>query len=361
MEDNSQIIKEDEIDLIELVKVIWSKRWFIGKVTSVFMALGLLIAFTSPKEYETSCILIPEAMDGGGGSLGSLGGLASLAGIDVGGLSGGSSSTINPGLYRSVAQSTPFLLTLMSQKFYFAGLEKETTLYDYYMKHYKVGLIQQILYFPLRAVKWILPGSEEAQVGENKGHGIVSLTKDQQMCAADLKERILVTMDWELNVVTIEVEMQDPLVAAEVGNFTQKYITEYVTNYAISKSHEQLKFAQAQFESRKQEFEDIQLELAQFRDQNQYVNTSQAKSGEERLQSRYNLSYNIYNQLAQQVETIKLQINESTPVFTVLEPVKVPVEKSKPLRFIIILIFTFIGGALSVGGVLTGYAFANRT
>ena len=77
-------IQEDEIDLIELAKVIWSKRWFIAKVTGVFLILGLVIAFTSPKEYQTSMTLIPEAASAEGGLGGSLGGLAALAGVNLG-------------------------------------------------------------------------------------------------------------------------------------------------------------------------------------------------------------------------------------------------------------------------------------
>ncbi|MEP0366645.1 MAG: Wzz/FepE/Etk N-terminal domain-containing protein [Cyclobacteriaceae bacterium] len=339
MEDNKQVIKEDEIDLIELVKVIWSKRWFIAKVTGVFMALGLLIAFTSPKEYETSCTLIPEAIGQETKLGGSLGGLASLAGIDLGALAGIGNATINPGLYRSVAQSTPFLTSLMTQSFYFENLEKEVSLYDYYMEHYKVGLFQQMLFFPFRVIAWIKSSEKVGRIDSD----IVKLTKYQQRCADDLKERILVTMDWELNVVTIEVQMQDPLVAAKVAEFTMNYITKYVTDYAVSKSKEQLKYVRDQYENRKDEFEKIQLDLAQFRDQNQYVSTAKAKSEEERLLSKYNLSFNVYNQLAQQVEAIRLQINEKTPVFTVLEPSKVPVEPSTP-KGVIIIGFIFIGG-----------------
>lgn len=351
-ERQDKIAKEDEIDLIELVTIIWSKRLFITKVTSAFIVLGLTIGLTSPKEYSTSCTLIPEAMEGGSGLSGSLGGLAALAGVDLGGMSRGS-TTINPGLYRSVSQSTPFLLALMNEKFYFTEQDEKVSLYDYYLNDYKVGLFQQILYLPFRFVKWIRPSSDKGVLSAG-GHNlkILALTKDQQRCAENLKERILVTMDWDLNVVTIETKMQDPLVAAAVGNFTQDYITKYVTNYAVSKSYEKLQFVRSQFEKRKQEFEDIQSELALFRDQNQYVNTAKAKSEEERLQSRYNLSFNIYNQLAQQVETIKLQINESTPVFTVLEPIQVPVAKSEPNTVFILIIWISVGLAFCVVYIL---------
>lgn len=41
------VVSDDEIDLVELAGVIWSKRRVIAKLTSMFLVLGLVIAFTS--------------------------------------------------------------------------------------------------------------------------------------------------------------------------------------------------------------------------------------------------------------------------------------------------------------------------
>jgi uncharacterized protein involved in exopolysaccharide biosynthesis len=141
--------------------------------------------------------------------------------------------------------------------------------------------------------------------------------------------------------------MQDPLVSAQIAQFTQKYITQYATTYSISKSKEQLSFIELQCNERRVEFEQTQLNLAQFRDRNRNINTSQAKSEEERLQSEYNLAFNVYNQLAQQRETIRLKVNENTPIFTVLEPARIPVEESKPKKLIILIAFFF--GSIFLG------------
>ena len=62
-------ISEDEIDLIELAKTIWAGRRLIVKITSIFVLLGLIIAFTSKVEYEASCKLLPESQEGMKGNL----------------------------------------------------------------------------------------------------------------------------------------------------------------------------------------------------------------------------------------------------------------------------------------------------
>jgi protein involved in polysaccharide export with SLBB domain len=77
------IIKDDEIDLIEVAKTIWAGRKLILKVTAVFLVIGLVIAFGSKVEYEASCKLMPETQEGMKSNLGGLGSIAGLAGINL--------------------------------------------------------------------------------------------------------------------------------------------------------------------------------------------------------------------------------------------------------------------------------------
>jgi len=340
--------KQGEIDLIELVKLVWASKRYVAGVAGIFLVLGTFIAFTSPKEYVTSTTLIPESMGAEGLLSGSLGNLASLAGVNIGDAQG--TQSINPALYKSIAGSTPFLLGLMSQKFYFENLQKELTLYSYINEYKESSMLFTIVGFPFRLLGLLKSDVEGTKIA--KANKLLSLTKDELKVLKELKGRVSVNMDWDLNVVTIEAEMQDPIVAAEIAQYTQTYITEYVKSYMVAKGMEQLSFIENQLEISKNDFENIQMKFATFRDANKYVNTAKAKSEEERLQSEYNIAFNVYNQLAQQRETIKFQINVNTPVFTVLEPVSIPVEKSSPKRGLIMVGFTFIGILVGVTIIL---------
>jgi len=342
--------KEVEIDLIELAKLIWLRRRFIVKVTSVFIIMGFIIAFTSPEEYETSCTLIPEAINEQGKLGGSLGGLASLAGVDLGGLSSGSQG-INPALYQSVSRSTPFLLSLLRQEYFFSSINDTLSVQDYYMNHFRVSLFGWVLSVPGKLIGWLKPSQIEETARTVDSHAL-QLTKDEQTMIENLKSRVFVEMDWDLSIVTIKVEMQDPIVAAQMTQFTQNYITQYVTDYSISKSMQQLQTTREIYVQRKKDFERAQIELASFRDKNRNVTTARTRAEEERLQSEYNLAFNVYNQLAQKLEALKLQVEENKPVFTVLEPVKVPVDKSKPKRAIIVIMSMMIGLILPSGFIV---------
>ena len=64
------------------------------------------------------------------------------------------------------------------------------------------------------------------------------------------------------------------------------------------------------------------------------------------------LLQSIVQQLASQVEQAKLQVNKDTPVFTTIQPVTIPYERSAPKRSLIVMVFAFLGIVISVGYVL---------
>ena len=75
-----ELPEEQEIDLIELAQKLWKERKFLLKGCGIAVVVGLIVAFSIPKEYTTSVMIAPEASDNKGGSFSSL---ASLAGISL--------------------------------------------------------------------------------------------------------------------------------------------------------------------------------------------------------------------------------------------------------------------------------------
>jgi LPS O-antigen subunit length determinant protein (WzzB/FepE family) len=78
---------DDEIDLRELVSVLWAGRITIIVMSTFFAVASILYALSVPDQYKATVLLSPIQSSGGGlsGSLGQLGGLASLAGVSIGG------------------------------------------------------------------------------------------------------------------------------------------------------------------------------------------------------------------------------------------------------------------------------------
>ena len=61
------------------------------------------------------------------------------------------------------------------------------------------------------------------------------------------------------------------------------------------------------------------------------------------------MAFSIYTELAKQVEAQQIQVKEDTPVFTIIEPVFVPLETAKPKRKMILATWTFLGIIVGIG------------
>ena len=74
------------------------------------------------------------------------------------------------------------------------------------------------------------------------------------------------------------------------------------------------------------------------------------KTKEQRLNSEFNLAFNIYNSIALEYEKAKIEFQNEIPVFTVFEPVTQPTKPSEPILLNNLVIF--ILGGIVVGGFL---------
>jgi uncharacterized protein involved in exopolysaccharide biosynthesis len=75
----------DEIDLAELWRTIWSGRWIVAAVSTIFVMAGVAYALLAQEWYRAEVVLAPADRQslGGLGDLGVVGGIAALAGVDV--------------------------------------------------------------------------------------------------------------------------------------------------------------------------------------------------------------------------------------------------------------------------------------
>ena len=67
-----------------------------------------------------------------------------------------------------------------------------------------------------------------------------------------------------------------------------------------------------------------------------------------------NLAYQVYSQVATQLEGARIHAEQAKPVFVIIEDVKVPIRKSAPSKAKMLVIFTFLAGFCAAGWVLFG-------
>lgn len=340
------MLKENELDLVAIINTIWSEKSFIIKVTGCFLLLGIFVAFTSKVEYEANCKLLPESQDAKTASLGGLGGLAGLAGFDLSGFGG--SDVLSPDLYPELVYSVPFLDSLINTPIYFEGLDTSITSIYFFKEVDRPSLIELFGEYTLG-----LPGKLRKGLSDKNNHpisdyGLIRFSKEDWDIIEEYEDRLTVNVDSETGIINLSVEMPDPVAAAMLTKLLVEELTSVVVNYKLEKSRINLSFIQERFDEAKKDYETKQMQLAQFADRNRNISNSLVQIEYERIQNELNVAFEVYKGLATQLEQTKINIEEKTPVFTVLEPVRIPEEKSRPKRVLVLMSFLFLGFISSV-------------
>ncbi|MEL6561618.1 MAG: Wzz/FepE/Etk N-terminal domain-containing protein [Bacteroidota bacterium] len=342
-----EIAKEDEIDLLELIKVVWKSRKFIVKVTTVFAVLGVFVALTSKVEYEASCRLMPESQEGIKGSIGGLSGLAGLAGIN---LNTGSVGFLPPELYPQLSASTPFQLELIHEPVKFQMLDTTVSSFNYFKSldspSFLMMLAGYTIGLPGKVKKMFKKGKP---VVSNVSHDFIQLSKEDFELIKAFRERMEVVVDPTTGIISVSSQMPDPYAAAQVTDLLVRRLTDRVIQYKLEKVKLNLEFINDRYLEAEEEYELKQKQLARFTDGNRNITSSLKQIEFQRLNNDLSIAFEVYKGLASQLEQAKIKVKEQTPVFTVLEPIRVPEDKSKPQRGLIVVVFVLVGAISSSG------------
>lgn len=339
----------DEIDLIEVFQVCWKNRRKITLITVFFLILGLLVAFMIPKEYSAGSTFVPQVADGSKVG-GSLSGLASLAGINLGGLSSG--NEIPPTLYPKIVSSVPFKKQILEAKITPSN-KQGMTYAEYFNSHYNGGILSIVKKYTLGLPGLILSSikSPETNIGEKTDSQLISFSEDELTHFKRLDNQLSVQINEKEGFVTLTFRMPEPLLAAQMAKYAEDLLQQEVIGYKIQNAREHLNFTEERYSEKKIEFEDVQNRLASFRDRNQNISSAFAQNQLTKLEAEYNFVLNVYTELAKQLETAKLQVSRDTPVFSVIQPVTVPIEKAAPKRVLILAVFLILGVVVGLGMV----------
>lgn len=351
---SGQNSEEQEIDLLEILGRLWHERKFIFKVTFVFLVLGIIVALFSSKVYTAQCSIVPQTGSKNAG--GNLSGLAAMAGINLGG--GESGELLSPKIYSMIINSVPFQKDLMQVKIKFQEYEEPVQLFDYYTddKYQKFSLFGVIRKYTIDlpgVIIGALKGKDEKDLPIVEDSTMIeSLSEKENICVKAIKAAISFNLNEKEGYFILAANMPEPLAAAQLVAATQKLLQKYVTAFKIEKVENNLEFVEGRYQDAKKEFEAKQQELAAFRDANRNFALEKARTNEERLKTQSDLLFSVYSELAKQREQANIQVKETTPIFTVVDPVTVPIERTKPKRGLICIAFTILGGFIGMGLVL---------
>ena len=353
MKDKTDTTKDAGMDIKTILKQIYRGRKTIYYALAIAFVLAVFLVIITPRKYDTKVLLLAEsnAKNGASGLLGQLGGMSGINISDLIGLNLGNSSSneaLTSDLYPDIVESTPFLLDVLQQKITDSGNHKTMTVSEY-LKKYSSPSPTGLLGYLVKKIR-----GERNNIKEVKHFrkGIIKLSEEQSDLLKTLSEMIQVEVQNQGNkllkrkskIFSVNVEAQDPLVSALLADSVVNCLKRYVVNYNTQKAQKDLNFIKAQFLDARHNFYTAQKILADYSDSNSNVILASVNIQKERLQKEYNLSASVYTSLAQLLEKAKIQVQNHTPVLTVIQPPVVPLKKSAPKTTLIIIEMLLVGG-----------------
>ena len=349
---------EMEIDLMEYARKLWAARKLLLKVAGIAVIVGVVIALTTPKQYTASVTLAPEMSKGGGGGLSNIASMLGVGGL----IMGNDADALNIQLYPNIVASTPFILDLMDTPVKTIDeAQSDTTLVGYLKEYTRSSLMGTVMSLPFKAISGIMSlfQSEEEEGGKG-GVNPFHLTKEQSKTVEGLKKLIIANVDKKTGVTTVSVTMQDPMVAAILTDTVIVKLKEHITKYRVSKAEDDCKYWEQLNEQRKNEYYAKQKVYAEYVDANKNIILQSVRIEQERLQNEMNLAYQVYSNVATQLQMAKAKVQEAKPVFAIVEPASVPILPSGTSRKMILVATVFLFVAAAAAWVLFGQDFLKK-
>jgi capsular polysaccharide biosynthesis protein len=203
---------EHEIDLIEIISILWRARKFIAIVTGIFLAIGVLYILFATKMYSGTITLYPAQR----GSSNPMAAMARQMGM-VGSTAGDANYNIP-----DVVKSRILSEQIVSHKWDIAGFERKMNLVEYFDTLWKV-----------KKPETIISLEDEKNWTERKFYSY------SQIIASN---RIDVNSNIKTGLITVSVEMENPKLATDIANFISVFLANWVNDTQKESIRKNLEF-----------------------------------------------------------------------------------------------------------------------
>ncbi len=348
---------EMEIDLMDILRKIISIRKTLYKAAGIGLIMGIIVAFSIPKQYTVKVTLSPEM----GNSKGTNGiaGLASLSFLGSGATIGDGTDALNASLSSDIVSSTPFLLELMdvnvpTDKGDMLTLETYLDSQSSPWWNYIIGIPGLVI----NGVKSLF--TDENDNSNEASHGTIELTEKESKKIDALKKKIIANVDKKTAITNVSVTLQEPKVAAVVADSVVRKLQEYIIGYRTSKAKDDCVYLEKLFKERQDEYYDAQKKYADYVDTHDNLILQSVRTEQERLQNDMSLAYQVYSQVANQLQVARAKVQEEKPVFAVVEPAVVPRYPSGMGKKSYLIIFLFLSVVATAGWLLFGKDYLDK-
>ena len=343
--------EEDSIDFIALIKKIWVDRKIIIIVTTSFFIIGCLVALTSPVVYTAQTTFVPQVSDDNMSSNGQINSLASLAGINLNPNEVTSDSYLSPLVYTNIINSEEFSLKLISEELVNSNSDKFT------IKEYLLSKESSFNFNPIGFIKKYTIGlflnNEIIEINNNDildNYNFIS--NEDYYLLLSFRQKFDIELNDKDGYIVVFGTDENAFISSQIVEIVTKSLQSKIIEIRTKKIKERLEFSKQQYELKQLEFDVLQKKLAVFKDSNKSISTARFMSELQKLESEYQLQQNILTNLALEYNNNKIKLNKDTPIFSVIDEVSVPNDRSEPNRGLLVIIYVFLGFVLSISFVL---------
>ena len=338
-------LEEDSIDINALLKTLWIGKKLIVKTTILFFVIGCIVALLSPVVYTAQTTFIPQVSeDQMSTSKRGLGSLASLAGINLNQGSSTSDSYLSPLLYSKIANSDEFSLKLIEEEL--ISLNGDKFSIKQYMLSETNSSFNLIGFIKKYTIGLFTKNDNELKSKETV-NGYDFITQEEFGLVKSFKEKFSIVLNEKEGYIEVIASDKDAFISTQLVKIVTKNLQSRIIELRTNKIKERLEYSKNQYELKQIEFNILQNNVADFKDSNKNISTARFMSELQKLESEYQLQQNILINLASEFNNNKIKLNKDTPIFSVIDEVSVPNEKSEPKRSLIALIYLFLGVVLS--------------
>ena len=279
-----------------------------------------------------------------------LGSLASLAGINLNSSKESSDSYLSPLLYSKLAESEEFSYNIIKEEIINLKGDKLT------IKKYLLSNKSSFNFNPIGFIKKYTIGlflnNKTKENNSDVFKGFNFLSKEDFALVNSFKEKFTIEVNEEEGYIKVIATDKNAFVSTQLIKIITKNLQSKIIELRTNKIKERLEYSKEQYQLKQGEFDFLQKKLAEFKDSNKNISTARFMSELQKLESEYQLQQNILINLASEYNNNKIKLNKDTPIFSVIDEVSIPNERSEPKRSLLVMIYVFLGLLLSVGFVL---------
>lgn len=324
--------QEHEIDLVEIITVLWRARKFIAALTATAVIFGLIYILFATNMYRSTITLYP-AVDSGSNS--PMTAMARQLGV-TGPQTGAASYNIP-----DVAKSRTLAEKIVSHHWVINGFQKEISLSDYFDSIWGVEKPDYVV-------------TKEDSVRWNE----IKFYKYSQFIS---KERINANMNEETGLITVTVDMEDPKLSKDIANYISQFITTWVNDNQKESIRRNLTFINERAEVLGKELQDAENELKNFRETNRNIlNSPDLQLELQRLQRQLTIKQEVYLTMVKQKEINQIEENKSVDVIRILDKAITALKPFFPNKRFIFAVTFAIGLIFGSALIMTVYLTTNR-